>query len=122
MAYGPGFGEGEHAILDLYRKNTRLQVPEPYFYDTSASELPCSYLIMQPLRGENTGSASRWMNSSDRLQVERQIAEAVAELHTYTRERFGGFRQQGSDLPWGEEFQHSALREYRRAETTGPLS
>jgi len=122
MAHGPGFGEGEHAILDFYRKNTRFPVPEPYFYDTSASELPYSYLVMQRLPGENMGSASRWMDSSDRLQVERQIAEAVAELHTYTRERFGGFREQGSDLPWGEQFQRSVLREYRRAEATGLLS
>ncbi|MCK4590831.1 MAG: fructosamine kinase family protein, partial [Candidatus Latescibacteria bacterium] len=122
IAQGPGFGEGEYAILDFYRKNTSFPVPEPYFYDSSASELQYSYLIMQRVPGENMGSASRWMNSHDRLRVERQIAEAVAELHTHTRERFGGCREKGTDQPWGERFQQSVLSEYRRAEATGLLS
>ena len=122
MAHGPGFGEGEYAILDFYRRNTSFPVPEPYFCDTSASEVPFSYLIMQRLPGENMGRAERWMGTPDRVRVEREMAEAVAELHTHKRDRFGSFRDEGTDEPWGERFRRSVLSEYEKAEATGLLS
>lgn len=122
IAQGKGYGEGEYGVLDFYRKNSRFPVPEPYFCDTSASEVPYSYLIMQRLSGENMGDARRWMSPPDAIRVERQIAEAVAELHTHTRKHFGSFRERGTGQPWGERFQQSVLNEYRRAEATGLLS
>lgn len=122
LSHGAGYGEGEYRILEYYRTHTTFPVPEPHFYDASASLVPYSYLIMQRLPGENMGEAILWMTPRDRVRVERQIAEEVAELHTHTRERFGSFREEGTRETWAERFHRQVSDVYRENEALGLIS
>jgi len=102
----------EQATLDFFQKNTSFPLPEPYLCDVSCEVVPFSFLLMQRLPGANLGEASRWMTPRDHLSVERQIAEAVAELHTHTGPHFGSIHADTGPASWPEAFKPRLQKEF----------
>ncbi len=122
LAHGADAGgiAAEHAALQFLRGNTRFPVPEPFSVDVSAHEFPYSYLIMQRVPGVNLGDAR--LSAQDRVAVQREMAAAVAELHTHTRSRFGNIGGSDAHDNWAAGFQRRLRQDYEDLEGTRLLS
>lgn len=112
----------EYATLDFFRKNTAFPLPRPYQVDISADAVPFSYLLMQRLPGMNLGDASRWMTPRDRLRIERQIAEAVSDLHTHTGPHFGSIHETSGSAKWTDHFRADVQAEHDENSRLGLVS
>ena len=112
----------EHATLDFFQNNTAFPLPRPYRVDISCDAVPFSYLLMQRLPGVNLGDASRWMTPRDRLRIERQIAEAVCELHTHTGPHFGSIHETSGSAEWADHFRAGLQEEHDENSRLGLVS
>jgi fructosamine-3-kinase len=112
--------EHEHSVLDWVRTHTRFPVPEPYGCDVSGEVFGGSCLMMERLPGENLGHAQ--LTSSERQEVERQMARHVAALHEFRRGTYGSaLRTEADGLDrWIDDFGPRIRREFE--EVAGRLT
>lgn len=124
VAHVPGHEgiSGEFEVLQHFRKHTKFPVPDPLFCDISGELLPYSYMVMERVPGEHLGDAGARLRRQDYTSIEREMGEAVAELHTHTRARFGGLRARSTYEDWSECFHEKLLGLYRENEEVGLLS
>ena len=124
VAHEPNHGgiEGEYEVLRYFRQHTAFPVPEPLFCDISGERLPYSYLVMQRLPGAHLGDGAVALTRQGRDDLEREMAEAVAELHGHRREQgFGPLRAEPRGK-WTDYFGELIERDYRESEKTGLLT
>jgi len=93
--------EHQFRVLEFLAKNTKFPVPEPYFFHTEKGKDPVSALVLGFLPGKNLGECS--LTSSQRKELEAQIALSVVDLHKHRRETFGSIFEKGSRT-WVEVF------------------
>jgi len=104
-------------VLRYIREHTSFPVPEPFHHGT-VDDL--AFLIMERLPGRHLGQAALSMTPRQRVYLQQQMAEAVAELHTHTAERFGSLRCEQSFTTW-VEFMHAELHDLWQQEAVGRL-
>lgn len=73
--------------------------PEVYLEGAEPALLPYHFLLLEALPGVHMGQAA--LDDGARARVERELAEAIAALHTHTRETFGEVTAPGPD-DWRE--------------------
>ena len=90
----------EKLRLDYLRENTGLPCPRVYLQDGSRARIPYSYLLLEVLPGVNLASAH--LTHSDRVSMDRELAEALLELHAHTRDTFGRIDEDPGPSRWTE--------------------
>jgi len=95
----------EARTLDYFAAHTAFPVPRALHCDLSGKAVPYSYLVLERVPGVNLAEATGFMTEEDALRVEREMAEAVAELHTHTRPAgFGLIHDPNPPPTWAEWF------------------
>ena len=85
----------EYSVLEYFRKNTSMPVPEPLLIDTSGEIIPGSVFVMSKIPGVVMHHCLHRFGVSERRAVSRQIAEYVRDLHAKTDSGFGGVELTG---------------------------
>ena len=87
------------------RKYTHFPCPEVFAEESSGSNLPFAYLLLECLPGYNLRQASEasLMKPSDLADLDRQLAQLLLELHSHTRFTFGKLNEPGVPC-WADLF------------------
>lgn len=96
----------EQIRLDFLKANTRFPVPQAYGFGAADDEIPFSYLLLETIPGVNLTQVV--LPSADRSRIERQLAEALIELHGHQRDLFGRVNEPGRAL-WSDVFLPSLI-------------
>lgn len=104
---GKTFNTESRALRHMWARD--FCCPEVYLDGVAGGVCPYAFLLLETLPGVHMGRAG--LDDKDRDRVERELAEALVQLHTHTRERFGAVDEQGV-LDWRAAFM-PALREVR---------
>lgn len=95
----------EAQTLSYFAAHTGFPVPRALHADLSGEAVPYSYVILERVPGVNLAEAVGFMTEADALRVEREMAEAVADLHTHTRPAgFGWLHDPQPSRTWAEHF------------------
>jgi len=78
--------EWQYKALDTLKNKYHFPVPTPYFFSNYNSNLGCSYLGMEYWNAVNMGMA--FFTRDNRKIFEREIAEEIAKLHSYTDTKY----------------------------------
>ncbi len=103
--------EHEAAMLRHLREVSQSPCPEVYAEDASGKATPHAYLLLQTLPGVHMWELP--MSPDDRQRVDRDLASVVLELHSHTRELFGGVEGGPGHESWVDVFV-PRLHEVRR--------
>lgn len=98
---GDGQTFTEEALALRHMRARGFPCPEVYLEDSARALVPYRLLLLEALPGVHMGRAS--LDDADRARVERELAEAMAELHTHTRETFGAVEVEGPE-DWRQVF------------------
>jgi fructosamine-3-kinase len=101
----------ERECLRFLRERTSMPIPAVYHFDASASAIPYSFLVMECMPGVNLESAR--LTESQRVSVERELADVLIELHSFTAQTFHGVTEPAGATNWLDVFL-PALEENRR--------
>lgn len=96
----------EQTRIDYLRANTQLPVPRAYGFAAASPEIPFSYLLLETIPGVNLTQAT--LSPADRARIERQLADALIELHGHRRDTFGRIDETGAAL-WSDVFVPSLI-------------
>jgi fructosamine-3-kinase len=107
---GEAFAAEARALRHMHARD--FPCPEVYLEGAERVLLPYSFLLLEALPGVHMGQAT--LDDGDRARVERELAEALAALHTHTRETFGDVTASGPH-DWREILMPD-LRRYRASE------
>ena len=113
--HGAGLAEEARALETLDALNQaspapRFPSPRVYRLESAAQTLPYAFLLMENLPGLSMEQAR--LNEAERLDLDRQLAEALLGLHTHTRPTYGGIDDPGT-TSWPAAFL-PRLQEVRR--------
>ena len=89
--------EREARVLEWFARRTRLPVPAVHLVDSSGSEIPGSFLVMDRVSGRSLHEIHGRLDDGQRRQLTIRIAEEVAELHQQTGSGFGGVEGDETD-------------------------
>lgn len=92
----------ERQRLDYLHEHTRLPCPHVYLQDDSRAIVPYSFLLMECLPGVNLGAAQ--LRPDQRQVVERELAEALLELHSHRGRAFGDIEGKSTVSKWTDLF------------------
>jgi fructosamine-3-kinase len=109
--------EVEAGALRYLRGHTRFPCPDVYHEDSSGRDVPFAYLLMEALPGVLLGSGP--LGPGDRRTIERELAEALLELHSHTRDTFGDLDARPGERQWAQVFVPRLA--HMRAEMAGRL-
>ena len=114
----------QHQFMTLafFEQHTRFPLPRALHCDLSRDHVPFAYVLMTRLPGENLGEASAWMTPADRIRVERQIADAVSELHDHAGPHFGSIHAPSGCTNWIDYFRPKLEDNFREVCGTGLVS
>jgi fructosamine-3-kinase len=110
----------ERLFLDYLRRNTRFPCPEVYAQDDSRTVIPFAFLLLECMPGMNLDAAR--LAPGERETVERELAEAVLELHSHTRDTFGGVDEEPGIRDWSDVFLPDLAENRRDMEGLLPAS
>ncbi len=91
-------------VLKFFEQVPSFRVPRLLYRDISGRSVPYSFYIMEYLNGVNMADASSMLGAGDRMVIEREIAEAVVNLHELRREQFGPCTGDEQDRKWSACF------------------
>lgn len=97
--------------LEFLREHTNVPCPRVYSLDTSRSLVPYSFLLLECLPGVSLESVR--LTKQQRAPVERELADVVLELHSFTAETFRGIDEPRGPRSWLDVFL-PCLEENRR--------
>jgi fructosamine-3-kinase len=97
----------ERGWLEYLRRHTRVPCPEVYLQDDSGTTVTHSFLLLECLPGVNLLEAG--LAPEQRVMVEEELAEALLDLHSHTRDTFGGLEDGRGVSDWREIFLPSLL-------------
>ncbi|MBN2308290.1 MAG: fructosamine kinase family protein [Candidatus Hydrogenedentes bacterium] len=83
----------EQHALDFLRATTAFPCPQVYLRGGPLDAVPFRFLLIETLPGVNLPQAD--LTAPDRERVDCELAEALLELHSHTRDTFGGIREAG---------------------------
>jgi len=86
--------------LGFFEQHTSFPMPRALHCDLSRGSVPFAYILMTRLPGTNLSEAAAWMTPADRVRIERQIADAVGELHDHTGPHFGSIHAATGCTRW----------------------
>ena len=109
---GNGDFSSESRQLRYLNERTQLPCPHVYLEDHSRDRLPYAFLLLETVPG--VSMAGGRFPASDRAQIERELADALLELHSHRREAFGSVWEEGRQR-WTDVFV-PRLREVRTKE------
>ena len=92
----------ERVCLDYLRKRTSVPCPEACLQDSSCRVIPYPFLLLERLPGVNLKSAQ--LEPDERTTVERELAEALLDLHSHSRDTFGDFGHEPGEIEWVNVF------------------
>jgi len=92
----------EARALDYLRQHTRFPAPRVYRVEEPAQTLPYAFLLIETVPGECL--AGLRLTQAEQDDLDRQLAEALVELHGHTRQRFGGIDEQPGVARWIDIF------------------
>ena len=92
----------ERRRLDYLHEHTKLPCPHVYLQDDSRAIVPYSFLLMECLPGVNLGAAQ--LRPDQRATVERELAEALLELHSHRQNAFGDIEGRATVSKWTDLF------------------
>ena len=92
----------ERVCLDYLRRHTSVPCPEVYLQDSSCRVIPYPFLLLERLPGVNFESAQ--LQPAERITIERELAEALLDLHSHTRDTFGDFGEGPGESEWVNVF------------------
>ena len=101
----------ECECLQFLRERTGVPCPAVYHFDASASVIPYSFLLIECLPGVSLESIR--MSASQRAPVERELADVVLELHSFTDETFHGITEPTGTTNWSDVFLPSLEENWR---------
>lgn len=88
----------ERVRLDYLRRHTSVPCPEAYLQDSSCRIVPYPFLLLERLPGVNFESAQ--LQPAERITIERELAEALLDLHSHTRDTFGDLDEEPGESEW----------------------
>lgn len=100
----------EMQVLEWYRANTYLPVPEPIACFNGESGLKVSGLLMQKINGVNLADAQ--LSPRGRKVVQRDLARHIAGLHQNRRQSFGSALDPVGVPRWIDCFRPTIEREF----------
>lgn len=92
----------ERRRLDYLLEYTRLPCPQVYLQDDSRATIPYSFLLLECLPGVDLGAAQ--LRPDQRATVERELAEALLELHSHRSDAFGDIEGKLTASNWTDLF------------------
>lgn len=92
----------ERLRLDYLHEHTKLPCPHVYLQDDSRAIVPYSFLLSECLPGVNLGAAQ--LRPEQRQAVERELAEALLELHSHKGGAFGDIEGKSTVSNWAALF------------------
>lgn len=93
----------ESRSLEYLRAETTCPVPAVYRQDSSARLIPYAFLLLEHLPGVCLQSVE--LQESERADVDRQLADVLAELHTHQRMHAGGIDADADGaVEWADVF------------------
>ncbi len=92
----------ERGRLDHLHQHTKLPCPQVYLQDDSRAIIPYSFLLLECLPGVNLGAAQ--IRPEQRGAVERELAEALLELHSHRSDAFGDIEGKSTVSRWNDLF------------------
>ena len=99
-------GDGGSAVeaqhLSFLQTHTQLPVPQVYHEDSTGQHIPFACLVLEMLPGRNLDAVQ--LTVSDRERIDRQLAHALLELHSHTRETFGSLGEGTGASRWADVF------------------
>ncbi len=103
--------------LEYLRTNSHFPCPQVYYEDTSGQFVPFAFLLLETIPGVPMGTAR--LSQFDRTIIDRELAEALLELHSHTRDTFGCPYEQKGTRKWADVLVPRLLDMQR--EVTGKL-
>lgn len=97
MTYEKNMMSSEVFWYTQMRAHTSIRVPNVYFSDFSRSLIDADWFIMEKLPGQTKDTFR--MTADERVQVQKQLASMVAELHAISSEK-AGYLQNGLYDNW----------------------
>ncbi len=88
--------------LEYLRNNSRFPCPQVYYEDSSGQFIPFAFLLLETIPGVPMEAAR--LSRFDRTTIGRELAEILLELHSHTRDTFGGPYEQQGTKKWTDIF------------------
>ena len=88
--------------LDYLRRRTKVPCPRVYLQDDSKTIIPYSFLLLECLPGVNLEAAQ--LSGRAQAAVERELAEALLDLHSHKAATFRDIGQRVGARGWTEVF------------------
>ena len=104
--------------LEYLQANTSFPCPRVYYEDSSAECAPLAFLILETIPGVSLGYAR--LSLADRANIDRELAEVLLELHSHTRDMFGGLYEQPGKQKWTDVFVPRLLNMRKKAKDKLP--
>ena len=98
-------------VLNHFERVPAFRTPRLLYRDFSGETLPYSFFIMEFLRGVNLADATASQILDDPITIEKEIAEAVARLHTQKRDTFGSCAEEETYAKWSDCFQNALTKQ-----------
>ena len=92
----------ERERLDYLRRHTSVPCPRVYLQDNSRKVIPYSFLVLECLPGTNLESAH--LAPPQSVDVERELAEILLDLHSHKAETFHEIGEERGISRWGDKF------------------
>lgn len=89
MSYEKSIMDTEVSSMRLVRQNSRIPVPEIYYFDNARDLCDADYFFMEKLTGHNLEHVSASLAPEVRAQVEFQVGEIIREINGFTGTYFG---------------------------------
>lgn len=89
---------GERRRLDYLRDIGGMRCPEVFAVGFADDEIPCSFLLLEDLRGVSLEMAQ--LHPDDRSTIEHQLAEILLQLHSRKRTTFGQIDEDPGPARW----------------------
>ena len=92
----------ESSALRFLRAETDCPVPEVFLDDRSRELIPHAFLLLEHITGDCLKDLD--LTPSMRADIDVQLADVLAELHTHQRRTFGAIADESDERTWAELF------------------
>ena len=101
----------EAAALEFLRSETNCPVPRVHLHDDRADLIDHAFLLLEHVDGACLANVE--LTADERTDLDRQLADVLADLHGHTSDHYGRIAAPDLGRPWGD-LVAARLREARR--------
>ncbi len=98
---GSSFAD-EAQALEYLGAHTNCPVPSVYLQDSSSESIPLDFLLLEQAPGVAVSSLE--LDPSERADLDRQLADMLADLHEHTADHWGGLDAADRSATWADLF------------------